>query len=219
MERVEILKSSNELVNQIYEKMRVIESCDAIAEKVKDLDICFNDNEQSIISLEAVLSIEQLTGIRSNILDVINNNAAEAQKFLERVNLFSRKPAIINQDFEDTVKEMVESKKPDPNPLDVNEVSEYYNDHTIQECCKYFHVGSVKMGKFIKDNNLSKTKKETTPVKQSLDPEEIRELYIAKNQDLADIAHDKGYTKKELFEFCKKNNIVKSKTPSGDWRG
>ncbi|WP_455717477.1 hypothetical protein, partial [Anaerosporobacter sp.] len=74
MVREEILKNSNELVNQIYEKMRVIESCDAIVDKVKDLDICFNDNEQSIIALEGVLSVDQLTGIRGNILDVINNN-------------------------------------------------------------------------------------------------------------------------------------------------
>lgn len=98
--REEILKSSNELVNQIYEKMRVIESCDVIVDKVKDLDICFNDNDQSVVSLEGVLSEEQLVGIRDGILSKIYDNATEAQKFLERMNLLSRKPAIINPEFE-----------------------------------------------------------------------------------------------------------------------
>ncbi|WP_455715348.1 hypothetical protein [Anaerosporobacter sp.] len=213
MVREEILKSSNELVNQIYEKMRVIESCDAITDKIKDLDVCFNDNEQSIVSLEGVLSVDQLTGIRGNILDVINNNAVEAQKFLEQMNLLSMKPATINPESEQATK-----VKPEPKVLDVKEVREYYKDYTIKECCEYFHVSTVKMGQFIKDNNLAKTKAKAEPVKQPIDANEIRELYITKNQDLADIAHEKGYTKKELFDFCKANNIVRPKTPSGDWR-
>lgn len=223
MVREEILKSSNELVNQIFEKMRVIESCDAITDKVKDLDVCFNDNDQCTVSLDGVLNAEQLAGIRSNILDAINNNAVEAQKFLERVNMFSRKPATINQDFEDAVKDMVESSKARPKQLDVNEVREYYKDHTIKECCKQFHVTNATMGKFIKENNLVKPKVKAAPKKEvkkvPLDKAVIRERYIVRKEDLADIAREYGYTKKELYEFCKDNKIVRPKTPSGEWRG
>jgi type II secretory pathway component PulC len=98
MTREEILNSSRELVDQIYSKMSVIESCDTVVEKIKDLDVCFNDQDnKQIVVLNEILNTEQLTGIREGIISRIHDNAKSAQDYLERL---SRKPAIINPEFE-----------------------------------------------------------------------------------------------------------------------
>ena len=109
MTRETILNDSRDLVKQIYAKMSIIESCDAVAEKVKNLDVCFNDiDNEKIIILDEILKVEQLAEIRNQIVGKIYDNAIEAQSFLERLN---RKPAVLNPVFEQAVKEMEEQHK------------------------------------------------------------------------------------------------------------
>ncbi len=170
MLREEVLNSSRELVNKIYEKMNVIETCDSVAEKVKNLDVCFNDPDgEKVVSLDGILTADQLTFIRDGIIDKIYDNAAIAQSFLEKLN---RKPATVNPVFEAAVQEMVnstaksepasevpvtmESTKPE---LTVEAVRKMYIDEgkTLTETAAFFGVKKDMLNSFIRRNKLNRT--------------------------------------------------------------
>lgn len=170
MLREEVLNSSRELVNKIYEKMNVIETCDSVAEKVKSLDVCFNDPDgKHVVSLDGILTADQLTVIRDGIIDKIYDNAAIAQSFLEKLN---RKPATVNPVFEVAVQDMVnsnaksepaseipvkmESIKPE---LTVEAVRKMYIDEgkTLTETATFFGVKKDMLNSFIRRNKLNRT--------------------------------------------------------------
>ena len=171
MVREEILVKSKELVNQIYEKMNVIETCDSVAEKVKNLDVCFNDSvNKQIVSLDVILSQGQLSTIRENIVNIIYSNATEAQSFLERLN---QKPATINPDFVAAVQGMIkeapvakadQTNTPvfrDPSPavapeLNYEDVRRMYIDEekTQGEIAKHFNATKSQVNTFLQKNNL-----------------------------------------------------------------
>lgn len=170
MLREEVLNSSRELVNKIYEKMNVIETCDSVAEKVKNLDVCFNDPDgKQVVSLDGILTADQLTVIRDGIIDKIYDNAAIAQSFLEKLN---RKPATVNPVFEAAVQDMVnsnaksepaseipvkmESIKPE---LTVEAVRKMYIDEgkTLTETATFFGVKKDMLNSFIRRNKLNRT--------------------------------------------------------------
>ncbi len=169
MLREEVLNSTRELVNQIYEKMNVIETCDSVAEKVKNLDVCFNDpDSKQVVALEGILSAGQLSTIRENIVNIIYSNATDAQSFLEKLN---RKPAIVNPEFEAAVQDMVKSpeknkpvEKPvppeEPKPeLTVELVKKMYLDEgkTLKEVADYFGVNKSMLNSYISRNKLNRT--------------------------------------------------------------
>jgi len=172
MVREEVLTKSRELVNQIYEKMNVIESCDTLAKKVKDLDVCFNDTDNKVIALNEVLNQVQLTGIRESIISKIYDNAAEAQSFLERLDRLNRKPAIIDPEFELAVEGMEAQPKPiievvpvipalksSKPKMTVEEVSRMYKDEgkTVTEIALHFGVTKSMASNFITRNHLTRT--------------------------------------------------------------
>jgi hypothetical protein len=104
MDRQEVLIKSKKLVNQIYEKMNIIEQCDTVAKKIEDMDICFSKPcDEQILFLDSVLSKDQLTAIREDVIKRINITATAAQTYLEGLD---RKP------------DKALAKEPEPDPVE-----------------------------------------------------------------------------------------------------
>ncbi len=200
-----LLDKSKELVNKIYDSMNVIEQCNIMADKIKGLPVCFV-GEDSVIDLDKVINADQMNGIRDGIILTIQKNAKDAENYLAGLTGAKNKPAIINQDFEDAVNEMVEQAKDNEVAqkkveLNVNEVKELYinKDYTIKQLCDHFHVGSIRMSKFIKENGLVK--------KRTLSVIKIRDMYTNMDMTLEEIAKELGYTKAEIYDFMHENGI------------
>lgn len=116
MEKTKVLERSKELVNQIFSKMSIIESCDTVVDMIKDLEVCFyNPDSQKNVVLSEVMSEQQLSEVREGIISKIYSNSLEAQLYLERLD---RKPAIVDQEFEVAVKDMEQSVKKQPDPVE-----------------------------------------------------------------------------------------------------
>lgn len=234
MVREEVLEKSRELVNQIYEKMNVIESCDTLAKKVKDLDVCFNDSDnKQVVSLYGILSEGQLSSVRENIVNIIYSNATEAQSFLERLN---RKPATINPEFEAAVQDMVESgSKPKTGgrktiELDINQVSDMYINQgmTYKAIAEKLKCSDFTVRKFCNNNGIVR---EAVPVNKPIEPAEkpaypvmtveaVREIYTNGSMSLADTAKYFGVGSGDLYKYIEKHGlkrkIVKSNDPFRD---
>lgn len=76
-----LMEKAVDLVNQIHACMRNVETCSAIAETIKDLPFVFKDNDK-IISLDGVLTPEQMEQVKEVILNKIDENQMDAEKFL-----------------------------------------------------------------------------------------------------------------------------------------
>ena len=101
----ETLVDSKNLVAKIYDKMSVVETCEAISEKIKSMKICYTSDENQILVLDKVLDDEQMMLTSEFIIKMIDNRKNEAAKYLDFLN--GKVPAIPNPAFEEAVKEMV----------------------------------------------------------------------------------------------------------------
>lgn len=190
MERAEVLMKSKELVNQIFAKMNVIESCDTVVDMIKDLEVCFyNPGDQKNVNLSEVLNDQQLTDIRGDIISRIHSNALDAQLYLEKLD---RKPATINPEFEAAVKEMeLQGKaKPDPVEKKLAEVIQKEEDR-------------IKQPPLSADEIL----------RQDID--KVRELYEDDAVTVSVIAARYGVKKTDVYTFASKNRFARMKKPSG----
>ncbi|WP_033166904.1 hypothetical protein [Clostridium sp. KNHs205] len=224
MLREEVLNSSRELVNKIYEKMNVIEICDSVAEKVKNLDVCFNDPDgKQVVSLDGILTADQLTVIRDGIIDKIYDNAAIAQSFLEKLN---RKPATVNPVFEEAVQDMEKSSKGKASgrksiDLDIDQVKELYVNQglSFRKVADQCGCSENTVRNFAMKHNITREASEPVgyPV---MTVEAVRKVYTDGSMSLADTAKYFGIESTKLHTFIEKNNlkkvVVKPKDPFMD---
>lgn len=197
MERNEVLKKSQDLVNQIYENMGIIESCDTVAEKIRGLDICFNDpDSKQHVTLNGVLREEQLEDIRDEIIATIYKNSMEAQKFLERLD---RKPAVINPEFEAAFQEMIGPVKKDPEPeVVIPDKLEIKHSTTIDK-----QVKQVKVVPIPAEKSLEKfPAKRKSPYPEHMTEAAVRELYINQGKTITQVASHFG------VEYSKANSFI-----------
>jgi len=204
MVREEVLTKSRELVNQIYEKMSVIESCDSVAEKIKGLDVCFNDvDNKQIVALDGILSAEQFTSVREGIISKIYENAFEAQIFLERLN---RKPATINPEFEAAVQDMVKSKD---KPIIIKPTMDE------QELPPLTKTPQTLQGKKILDKGAEQSDTvfsvAAAPAKPEMNVTDVRRMYQDENKSMAQIAEFFGVTKSMVNNFIYQNKLARNK--------
>ena len=76
-----LMEKAVDLVNQIHACMRNAETCSAIADVIRDLPFVFKDGDK-IIGLEGVLTPEQMEEIRQIVINKIEDNQADAERFL-----------------------------------------------------------------------------------------------------------------------------------------
>ncbi len=223
MVREEVLVKSKELVNQIYEKMNVIETCDSVAEKVKTLDVCFNDiDNKQVVSLDVILNPKQLSEIRDGIISKIYDNASEAQTFLERLN---RKPATINPEFEAAARGMIEpSEKPKTTgrktiELDIDQVRDMYINQgmSYKGIAEKLKCSDFTVRKFCNNNGIVR---EAVPVEKPSFPvmtvEAVRKIYTDGSMSLADAAKHFGVASGELYTYIEKHGLKRQVVKSND---
>jgi|GEM_PF-3020218 len=222
MLREEVLNSSRELVNKIYEKMNVIETCDSVAEKVKNLDVCFNDPDgKQVVSLDGILTADQLTIIRDGIIGRIYDNAAIAQSFLEKLN---RKPATVNPVFEEAVQDMVNQTEIKGEKqtgrktveFDIDLVRELYINQGLpyKKLAEQFGCAESTIYNFIKKNGIVREEKAISyPV---MTEEEVRKLYTNGSMSLAETAKHFGVESTKLHTFIEKHGLKKAVAKSKD---
>lgn len=76
-----LMEKASDLVKQIHACMRNVETCAAISETIKDLPFVFEDGDK-VISLDGVLTPEQMNEVKQVILKKIEENMLDAEKFL-----------------------------------------------------------------------------------------------------------------------------------------
>lgn len=120
MQDKELLEQSQELVKSIFEKMTSIEALGTLKNSVGVGNVGIVMTDGGVIALD-VLTVDQVSKVKEYIVSLIEENMKEDRHFLSRLNLLSRKPATINQDFEDAVQGMIESAKTPKVPEDAKE--------------------------------------------------------------------------------------------------
>ncbi|MDD7176604.1 MAG: hypothetical protein SPG09_12770 [Lachnospiraceae bacterium] len=182
-----ILEQAKALVDDIYNSMTKVETCETLSEAVSEQEVVLvNGGSDRYVKLDGVLTEEQMQDVKKYIQNTIDSNKAEAERFLLRV---SGKDATINQDFEDAVQEMINSNPVEPEKevepaepveierpeekqypdLTVEEVRKVYTEGemTIVEAADYFGIDRNKLYRFITDHGLRKPKKDNTPWRTS----------------------------------------------------
>ena len=90
MTRENLLKSSQEIASNIFDKMGVIESCESMTRELEEMEIgCIKQGEA--ISLAKVLTTEQLKDIKGKVKETIDGNAKEAEAWLTGLTSIANK--------------------------------------------------------------------------------------------------------------------------------
>lgn len=161
MNKQEVLQGAKELTDNIFKNMRVLETCDAVIDSIKGLTVCYTDNDSKIVTLDGVLSKEQLDKITDSILSEITNNMKQAMTFLQEK---TQQPAFFTEEsthdeYEETEEEIPTElpfvevpqdnvKKAGMQPTELSEEAigalvKYYSDGaTVADVCREFHIST-----------------------------------------------------------------------------
>ena len=213
MKREELLEKGKSITKEIYEKMTAVETCDNMIEAIKDLPITFIDENGSLIGLEKVLSEEQLSKIKNEIIETINENSAAAEKWLEKMS------SLLDEESEKTPKKTTKTtrstrtaKKVEPEKKTADTGEE---NAAVEEQVKE------------KEEKPKKRKKSTPKVEEKTDPEkkeeekqpeieisekQLAEMYVRDGKTLSEIANEINSDKKSVFAKIEEYNL---KEPAG----
>ena len=210
-----ILEQSKELVDKIYANMTTIESCDVIAEKIKDLPVCFNDDDMHIISLDGVMTDSQMSNIRSLILGQINDNKEKAVEFLESLQNPNKPEKVSVQDHaQEPAQENVKAAKKkagnQPTELsdsDIKEIIRIYDEEkkTVAALAKQFKVSQDRIRNILKDANVIRGKGAVS----NIDYGKAEALRKA-GWSIGDIAEELGCAKSTIYNYFSDNGISTS---------
>lgn len=157
-----LLNKASELTDKIYKSMSRIEQCDALSEEIADkVPVFLNGN--SYVSIDNVLTEEQIKSIRDFAIDSIKANKSEAEKFLNGlVGSEEVVEEVIEEVIEDDPEEIVEEEQeeiPDPE-LDYDLVKHEVTktNKTYREIADYFNVPYKKFYTFLEKNGLKRPK-------------------------------------------------------------
>ena len=81
----ELLDKAREMSNTIFEKMRIVEECDALAGRIEGKQFVFMNEDNSVIDMTGVLNEDQIETIRNMSIIAIKSNAEDAEKWLEQI--------------------------------------------------------------------------------------------------------------------------------------
>lgn len=206
-----ILEQSKELVDKIYANMTVIESCDSISEKIKDLPVCFNDNEMHIISLDGVMTDSQMSNIRALILGQINDNKEKAVEFLESLQNHNKSEKVsVQEPAQENVKAAKKKAGNQPTELsdsDMKEIIRIYDEEkkTVATLAKQFKVSQDRVRNILKDANVIRGKGAVS----NIDYGKAEALRKA-GWNIGDIAEELGCAKSTIYNYFSDNGISTS---------
>ena len=166
----------NGIMEEVYKKMSISETCDALIEKIANKFFIFaeeqtNEKGESIFStidVRKVLSDAQMENIKQIIIASIRSNKADSDAWLEQFAAFNPKePKKQFADGLDIEEEEVE-EVPEPKKevvLDKDQIKEMVQKGMTQkDIAEEIGVSQGKVQRFIAKNDLKK-KKASTPSK------------------------------------------------------
>lgn len=118
MEATELSKKVNEKITDLFKQIKVVESCDALIEKVLDMNIVFQkeneDGNIDVVDVSNMLSEGQMQNAKGIIIAMLNGNKEDANEVLKQFLEFEPQEKVKKfgdgQDEEEEVEE--EEKKP-----------------------------------------------------------------------------------------------------------
>ena len=166
----------NGIMEEVYKKMSISETCDALVEKIANKFFIFaeertNEKGESVFStidVRKVLSDAQMENIKQIIIASIRSNKADSDAWLEQFAAFNpeepKKQFADGLDIEEEeVEEAPESKK--EVVLDKDQIKEMVQKGMTQkDIAEEIGVSQGKVQRFIAKNNLKK-RKASTPSK------------------------------------------------------
>lgn len=157
----QLLEEVREKMELINKKMMVLEECETLHEETKDKKLCFLTDDGRVIDVSRVLEESQLETCSNFVRLAIKSNAENAQKWLEREVNFVPNESVhsfgdgsenneCDENDTETNTETVE--------LTVENVKKMRDDGlTRKEIAEKTGTSMATLGRFIKNNNLSKT--------------------------------------------------------------
>lgn len=88
MEATELSKKVNEKITDLFKQIKVVESCDALIEKVLDMNIVFQkeneDGNIDVVDVSNMLSEGQMQNAKGIIIAMLNGNKEDANEVLKQ---------------------------------------------------------------------------------------------------------------------------------------
>ena len=160
----------NGIMEEVYKKMSISETCDALVEKIENKFFIFaeeqtNEKGESTFAttdVRKVLSDAQMENIKQIIIASIRSNKADSDAWLEQFAAFN--PQEPKKQFADgSDEEPEEEPKKEEIILDKEQVKKMLDKGMIQkDIAEELGVSQGKVQRFIAKNNLKK-KKANTP--------------------------------------------------------
>lgn len=175
MEVTELSKKVSEKITDLYKYIHTVESCDAMINKIHDMKIVFQkENEDGgidVVDVSTVLSENQMQNAKGIVIAMLNGNKEDANEVLKQFLAFEAKEKTVkfgdgqdDEEEEEPVEkeEPVEEKKKEV-VLDAKKVKKLLDKGMTQkEIANEFGVSQGKVQRFIAQNGL-KRKKQNTP--------------------------------------------------------
>ena len=166
----------NGIMEEVYKKMSISETCDALVEKIANKFFIFAEEQTNekgesaflTVDVRKVLSDAQMENIKQIIIASIRSNKADSDAWLEQFAAFNpeepKKQFADGLDIEEEeVEEATEPKK--EVVLDKDQIKEMVQKGMTQkDIAEEIGVSQGKVQRFIAKNNLKK-KKASTPSK------------------------------------------------------
>lgn len=170
MEVTELSKKVSEKITDLYKYIHTVESCDAMINKIHDMKIVFQkENEDGgidVVDVSTVLSENQMQNAKGIVIAMLNGNKEDANEVLKQFLAFEAKEKTVKfgdgQDDDEEEEELVEEEKKEV-VLDAKKVKKLLDKGMTQkEIANEFGVSQGKVQRFIAQNGL-KRKKQNTP--------------------------------------------------------
>lgn len=110
----DLSKKVNEKITDLFKQIKIVESCDALIEKVQDMNIVFQkeneDGNIDVVDVSNMLSEGQMQNAKGIIIAMLNGNKEDANEVLKQFLEFEPKEKV--KKFGDGQDEEEEENKP-----------------------------------------------------------------------------------------------------------
>lgn len=235
METNEIIARANEAVQEIYEKMGRIESCEAALKALDGAEVYIGRDKNEILDLHAALNDDQIADIMTNIHTVIK---AQIDKAADELNMLCSYPKEKEAADINSLQEQIESQTvcvdadrsvPEQSCDDTLEkqrkleklTMELFGDRDTGKTEKAEAAApetatqDIHEGVEISEDLEAAAQKSPKACKSTLPPEEeeklLRRLYVTEGRTVKEIADMMGLTKSNIYDRIRKYGLRNKK--------
>lgn len=214
METSEIIARANEAVQEIYEKMGRIESCEKALKALDGAEVYIGKSKTDIFDLHAALSDEQIAGIMTSIHTVIRT---QIDKAADELNMICKKDEMRQSGsghqgtLESLTLELFGSKA----AKELKDKAAVQNAAAdVKVCTEQTTPNPEKDSGKESMQNVKTDKKAFTSDEEKL----LRKLYVDESKTVKEIAEIMGLTKSTVYSRIHKYGL-RNKRYDGEWDG